>query len=239
MILSAAIVARLGVRSYVGLSVMSIVLASAAPASAQTITDWRVWMTVVGQGQMAEGSPWRWSFDSLVRMRDGAGTLDFLSGRLVIHRDLTARSTVGAGYAYGAGFPDEGGTLNEHRFLQQYVWRVAAGVGSLSLRSRLEERLIEGDNGPLVRARQQVRVSRDVSSDGRLQFVVYDELLLYANTTSRGSRGLDSHRIFAGLRPAVTAQTAVEIGYLNLYVRSRSGPNRRSHVLSATLVAQF
>lgn len=239
MILSAAIVARVAVRFSVAISVMSIGVAFAAPASGQTVTDARVWTGFVAQGRMADGSPWRWSCDTLVRMREGASTLDFLSGRLIISRNITRRSTVGAGYAYGSGFPDDGGTFGEHRFLQQYIWSVSTGTASLSLRTRVKERLIEGDSGALVRTRQHVRVSRSLSAGGQFQFVASEEVFLYANTTARASRGFDSSRVFAGVRRAVTPRTGVEIGYVNIYARIRSGPNRRSHVLSANLVASF
>ena len=217
--------------------VLLLALGLAAPASSQTVTDERVWTGFTAQGRLGAGSPWRWSSDSLIRARDGVHTLDFLAERVLISRDLTRGSSAGIGYAYGAGFLASGGTQGEHRFLQQYMWN--GGGRTLSLRSRVEERFIEGNDGVLLRARQQVRVNWPLSAAGQLQFVASEEVFFDANSTARASRGLDSNRVFAGVRQAVTSRSAVEMGYLNLYTRIRSGPNRRSHVLSAILAVSF
>jgi hypothetical protein len=216
-----------------------LVIAHAGPARSQTVTDNRVWTALALQGRIATESPWRWSTDVLFRMRDGASTRDFIAGRVIIGRDLTRRSSAGLGYAYGAGFLNGGGTFDEHRFVQQYVWSAPVTVGALSLRSRLEERLIEGNSGVQLRARQQVRLSRDLVATGRLQVVLSEEAFVNANSTSRAARGFESNRVFAGVRQMMTARTGVEVGYLNLYARSRSAPSRRSHVLSVAIVASY
>jgi len=238
VILSAAVTGLTG-RFVLVLTAASLVLAAAPAADAQTVSDSRVWTGFVGQGRFSDASPWRWSFDTMIRTREGASTVDSVTGRVVISRQITGRSTVGAGYAYGTFFLDDGGTFDEHRFVQQFVWTRTAGVVGLSFRTRLEERLIEGNSGALVRARQHVRVTRSLIADGRLQLVASEELFLYANSTTRASSGFDSNRVFAGVRRAVTARTGVEIGYLNIYARIASSAYRRSHVLSATVQAAF
>jgi len=215
------------------LMVLSFVfIGAAAPVAGQTPTDGGVWTTVSVQGRLGADSPWRWTSDSMVRARDGAGTLDFLAEQVTVTRDLTRQSGVGVGYAYAAGFPD-GDSLREHRFVQQYTW--GRGVyRRVSLRSRLEERFVT--NHPmLLRVRQQVRVTWPLAPRGRLQAVVSEEVFVQAGAASLTSPGLDSNRAFMGVGRRLTARSAMEIGYLNVY--SRMGPNRhlRSHVMSATL----
>ncbi|HVH29334.1 MAG TPA: DUF2490 domain-containing protein [Vicinamibacterales bacterium] len=209
----------------------------AAPAAGQTQTEQRVWTAVSVQGGVGAGSPWRWASDSFVMARDGARTLDFLAERVLVTRDLTRRSGVGIGYTFGAWFPDTG-SLREHRFVQQHTW--SGGVSPrVSLRSRLEERFVTGQDAVLLRASQQVRVAWPLSARGRLQAVASEEMFVLANSTTRGPRGVESNQIFVGVARRLTARSGTEIGYVNVYSWSGSGRRQRSHVMSATLVVSM
>ncbi|MGE3468781.1 MAG: DUF2490 domain-containing protein [Vicinamibacterales bacterium] len=211
-----------------------IAVGVAAPAAGQDPPDVRTWTGVSIQGRVGPGSPWRWTSDSLVRARDGAGTLDFVAERVVFTRDVAARSSVGIGYAYGQGFPD-GGSLREHRFVQQYLWS-GGGVGRwLSLKTRVEERFVTGQQSMALRVRQQVRVTWPLPSRQGLRGVVAEELFVRANSTKLGLRGFDSNRVFVGVARPLTSRSSLEVGYVNVVWRSASGDARRSHVMSATL----
>jgi Protein of unknown function (DUF2490) len=212
-----------------------IAIGLAAPAAGQTVTDTRIWTTFTAQGHLS--SPWRWTSDSLVRSRNGARTMDFVAQRVLVSRDLTRNASGGIGYAYGAGFPDEGSTVREHRFVQQFVW--SGWARTLSLKSRVEERFIDGNGGMLVRVRQQVRVSWPIGNGGRLALVASEEVLVHANSRARSLRGFDSNRVFTGIRHAVSTRGSVEIGYVNLYTHLGTRRHRRSHVLSATYGVTF
>jgi len=52
-------------------------------------------------------------------------------------------------------------------------------------------------------------------------------------------RGFDSNRVFVGVGRTLTARSGVEIGYMNIYSRKGASRNRRSHVMSATLVVSL
>jgi len=211
---------------------MLIALGAAAPAAGQTSTEPRIWTNVQTQGRFKAGSPWRWTSDSIVRTRAGAAALDFLAERVVVTRQLTERSSVGAGYAYGAGFPDAG-SLREHRFVQQYSW--TGGVRTrVSLKSRVEERFVTGQDAMLLRARQQVRVTWPLAARRGVQGVASDELLLQTGARAPASWGFDSNRMFVGIARRLTPRQAVEIGYLNVHSYGASG-KRTSHVMSITL----
>jgi Protein of unknown function (DUF2490) len=210
-----------------------VFIGAAEPAAGQTTTDDRVWTAVSVQGRLGTDSPWRWTSESLVRARDGASRLDLLAEQVMVTRNLTRQSGVGIGYAYLRGFPDAG-SLREHRFVQQYT--LSRGVNlRASLRSRIEERFVTGHQAMLLRVRQQVRVTWPLAARGGLQGVASDELYVKAGSTALTSPGLDSNHVFMGVRRRMTARSAMEIGYLNVY--SQMGPNRhlRSHVMLATL----
>src|SRR5262245_18362065 len=53
-----------------------LILISATSAAAQTVYDGRAWLTVSLQGRVSQKTPWRWSFDSIARSRDGITALD-------------------------------------------------------------------------------------------------------------------------------------------------------------------
>jgi len=207
-------------------------LGAAAPANGQTATDERVWMALTVQGPASKDGEWRWTSDSLVQSREGASTLDLVAERLMVTRNVSPHVAVGFGYAYGAGFPN-GGSLREHRFVQQISW-VGGSRTRVSFKTRVEERFITGRDA-MLRVRQQVRVVRPIAAGGRLLVVVSEELFVQTNVRALRVPGLDSNRLFAGIRRKVTPRTAVEVGYLNVYSRLASKRNRRSHILAATL----
>ena len=208
-------------------------LGAAAPAAGQAPTEPRIWTNVQTQGRFEASSAWRWTSDSIMRTRDGAGALDFLAERIVVTRELTRRSSVGVGYAYGAGFPDAG-SLREHRFVQQYAW--SGGVRRrVSLKSRVEERFVTGHASMLLRARQQVRVTWPLATRRGLQGVTSNELFVRTTASTPASWGFDSNRMFVGIARTLTPRTGMEIGYTNVYSHGASG-NRTSHIMSVMLV---
>jgi hypothetical protein len=167
-------------------------------------------------------------------MRDGIETADLFSLRGTIGRDLAAGFGVGGGYGVTLGFPSTGDTQVEHRVFQQVQWSGRLAGTSLGLRTRVEQRWLEDDTRMAVRLRQSVRLTRPLASSARLLLVVADEVMAHLNTTARVGRGFDQHRVFAGIRRAITPRTALEIGYVNQYLRTQTS-SRLSHVLSATV----
>jgi Protein of unknown function (DUF2490) len=211
-----------------------VALAVAAPAAAQTATQPRVWMEVSVQGRVGSDSPWRWAADSLVRTRNGASTVDFMGEWFSVKRDLTQRSAVGIGYAFVAGFPDDG-LSREHRFVQQYTWR-ADLAGRVSVRTQLEERFVSGGNGMAVRVRERFRSTWPLEPRETLRAAVWDEVFVKVNSPARTTRGFDSNQLFVGIGHKVTGRSSVDIGYLNVYSPGAPSRARYSHVMAATLV---
>ena len=214
-----------------------VTLSAALPAAAQTETEPRTWMEVSVQGRLGSDSPWHWAADSLVRTRNGASTVDFMAEWVSVSRDLTRRSAIGVGYAFVAGFPDAG-FLREQRFVQQYTWRTD-GASRVSFRTQLEERFVTGHDSMLVRVRQRVRATWPLTAKETLRGVVSEEVFVNANSTGRTVRGFDSNQLFVGIGRKPTANSWVEVGYLNVYSPGAPIRTRRSHVMSATLVVSL
>jgi hypothetical protein len=206
-------------------------LALPALAGAQTVTDQRVWLGFVAQGRARTASRWRWSVDTQLRTREGVSEVDLIVVRPYVGRDLTSRSSVWGGYVHSATFLDGGGFQHENRIFQQFSWVARPASATVTLRTRVEQRFIEGNSGMLLRLREQIRVTRAIG-DSKFTVVAWDEIGVHTNSTSRTARGFDQNRFFAGLAHPLSASTRLEAGYLNQYQRTRAG-NRNNHVLYA------
>jgi hypothetical protein len=206
----------------------AIAILAAGTASAQTVTDARVWTSLTVQGRPAAG-PWRWTMETILRTREGVSDIDTLVLRPAVGYAIGARTTISAGYAHSAAFLAAGGVSNEHRIFQQLLWQ-RSGAWTIGLRTRFEQRFLEGNSGTSLRARQQIRISRPLASASRWTVVGWDEVSVHLNTTARFTQGVDQNRAFAGLGRTLSRQARIEVGYLNQFVVG-GDPNRVNHVL--------
>ena len=210
-----------------------------SPATAQVVTDGRLWTNLSIQERQGTDSPWRWSGEFVLRTRDGVDDLDVLVGRGLLGYDLTTRSSAWMGFAVVPSFPVVGGTLWEKRLFEQYLWSGRGLGGSLALRTRLEQRWAEANDGLAWRVRQQVRYVRPFSPGSHYSLVATEEFIAHVNDTSRYDRGFDQNRAFGGISRTVNAKVRVEAGYLNQYQHSLVGPDRLNHILSITTAIAF
>jgi hypothetical protein len=216
-------------------------LSSAAHAQSTTITDERVWFVMPIQGHIGSAtSPWRWSFETILRSRDGLNDLDTMGLRPIINYDLNKRLSIGGGYGWSPQFPVTGGTIIENRIFAQMGWLQATSAGNLTFRVRLEERYVENNSGPSTRLRLMSRFSHPIHKGGRLALLGYDELLLNLNDTTRYGQGVDQNRAFAGISQTVNKQVRFEVGYLNQFQPGHHlAVDRMNHVLNTSLTLSF
>jgi Na+-translocating ferredoxin:NAD+ oxidoreductase RnfD subunit len=226
--------------SFLRLGTVVFTLAAAAPAWSQTVTDERVWMVLAMQQRFRAASPWKWAVDSQVRTREGVDALDVAIVRPAVTYDLTSRSSVGGGYAYIATFPASGSVTSEQRVFEQYTWTGHRSGATVALRTRCDQRSIENNSGVSYRIREQVRVSHAVSAGSKVTLVVWDEIMVNANDTTRNGRGIDQNRVFGGVGVPLNPKVRFEAGYLNQYSPGHhGGPNKMNHVLSANVGVTF
>ena len=222
------------------LFVCTLLCLFATDARAQTVTDERVWFTLTLQEPGNAGSPWRWTFESYFRSREGVDELDSMGFRPTVIYALNPHWSVGGGYAFVPQFPVTGGTLIDNRLYGQVGWTAAVGGGTLSLRTRMEVRFVESNSGAAGRFRQQARFTHPFRKGSRFSWGGYDELFVYTNGTTLAARGVDSNRIYAGLAMAMPHSTRLEAGYLNQFSPGHRGArDRMYHILSSTLTVSF
>ena len=208
----------------------------ATPSGAETITDGRAWFNITAQEKAGTESPWRWYGEVQWRYRDGFSDVDQLILRPAVGYDLTNRSSVWAGYGYTPGYPATGGVLTEHRAWQQYLWNGPAFGGVVQIRTRAEQRSIEGNDALAWRFRQFGRITRPVATRAGLAVVLWNELFIHVNDTRLTAQGLDQNRVFAGVGLTVAPGARLEVGYVNQAARiGRGAPNRMNHVVLSFL----
>ena len=217
------------------------VCAWAAVAAAQdTITDERVWFTLNLQERGAADSPWRWTFETIARSRNGVDDLDTFSVRPTIIYSLDSHSSIGGGYAFAPAFPAAGGTVVEHRPYGQYGFTSGLWGGTFSSRIRMEGRFIEGNDGVLIRLRNQARYTHAIHHGSKFAWTAYDELSLHLNDTRLRAQGVDQNRAFGGLQIAAWPAGRVEAGYLNQFLPGLRGTaDRMNHILATVLAISF
>jgi len=222
-----------------GLAVVLCLSGLAATASAQAVVDHRVWALTTLAGPIGQNTPWRWSVDWIVRSHNGIQELDTAAVRPYVVYALDKHSSVGGGYAFAPQYPASGGTVNEHRIFEQYIWTGAASGGTFTTRTRLEQRFVEGNSGGISRLREQVRFAHPIKTGSKTSLVGYDELFTNLNTTTRSPHGIDQNRAFAGFSQTLNKTTRVELGYLHNFVPGHGKADKINHVLSGTLLLTF
>lgn len=174
--------------------------------------------------------------DVQLRFTDGADRLGQVLLRPAVGYRITPSDALFLGYAYVRTEPLNGTPTDEHRMFQQALVRVAGGPGKTTVtsRTRLEQRWLEGRSGMGWRLRQQVRLETPV--DKGLNAIVWAEPFVNFDTTSWGQRaGFDQLRTFAGVGVPIGKGIAIEAGYSGQYVNRFNAPDRMNHIGSLSL----
>lgn len=174
------------------------------------------------------------------RFSDDATRLGQLLLRPGIGYKVAPSTTVFAGYAYVRTDPVGPVRTTEHRLWQQLSWR-ALGDGkatTITGRTRLEQRFVNGTNDVGVRFRQLLRLTVPVDGHGT-QAVGWSEVFVGLNDTRAGQRtGFDRLRSFAGVSLPLSKTMRIEPGYMNEYVSGRID-DRVNHIASVTVNLNF
>lgn len=218
---------------------IALVLFVTTVPSAQTITDGRTWWSVRAIEAPDADSNWHWLVNVQGRIRDGVDVLDHLLVFTGAGYDVSDQSTLWMGYAYTPRFPVSGGVTHEQRFFPQFVWRTLVGMGAVAVRTRLEARVIEGNNRVAWRLREQLRLSHPVQVSRRVTAVISNEVFLHINTSLKARKGFHQNWFFAGVNIVLFPSAVIETGYLNQFVASSSGADQMNHILSSTLSLRF
>ncbi len=208
-----------------------------APACADT-SDNQIWMSGTVSGKF-EGTPsLLYSFDTHARLRDEGERFGTRIYRPALGWKVSKTTELWSGYAF-VDIETASSEAEEHRFFQQLNYKPGSFLGgSLSLRTRFEQRWRNtgGDTG--YRLRQQVRLSHPLE-DTPMSLVLSNEILFTVNDTDWGqSSGYDQNRLFGGLSYRLSEVVSLETGYMLNHVNGLR-EDTANHVFSLSLAARF
>lgn len=170
----------------------------AAPARADH--DAQLWPVGIVQGKIKQDALF-W-VEAQPRITDDAQRLGQLLIRTAIGVQLTKRASLLSGYAFVRTDPIGRRPTNEHRLWQQIQLPLTPAGARLTItaRTRLEERFVEGFDGAGWRLRQQLRLQHPLGGRSKLSAVLWSEPFYAFNATDWGQRaGWDQVRSFAGV----------------------------------------
>ena len=208
--------------------------------AAKDINDFHTWGTATAVGSLENVNPalknFKYWAEFQGRFGDDTSRLSQAIIRPGIGYALNNTTSVWMGYALvHTAEPFSKTTFNERRFWQQLLWSDNFTFGSVSSRSRLEERLAPrlGDD-TAMRFRQMFKISVPLTAAPAYSVVASDEYFLNLNNNDWGPRrGFNQNRAFIGLGHNFNKGINYEIGYMNQYIKRNLTPiNQNNHILS-------
>jgi hypothetical protein len=201
--------------------------------------DGEIWTGVTATGSIA--GPLLGYGEYQLRFDDKGTARSTVQSRLALGYQISKPVSVFLGYFRGLQFPRGQNPIRENRIYQQLNWTIGKiGPGTLSARTRLEQRMIETRTITGWRARQQLRYALPVAKKSKTTIVFSTEALVALNTTDWGaSAGLDQWRNFAGINVPVAKGVTIEAGYLSRYTRRSGSRDRIDHIVPVTVAWRF
>lgn len=216
-------------------------------ATAQSVHDAGVWTSLNTQGPLdliqINDQRMKWWFDAHARFADDSdGYLQSIM-RPGVGYAIGDKTTVWLGYAWIHDSPvNNAPSFHENRIWQQLTTSRDLGRGTLSFRSRLEQRFITTGDDVGWRFRQFVKFKVPLGECTPVSAVVWDEVFLDLNSTDTGQTGsFSQNRVFAGLGWELCGgkSSSIEIGYFNQYLRRRQSDDRMSHNVGINYFRKF
>jgi hypothetical protein len=222
------------VKSFIPLVAAALAL---LPAASQAATDdLQQWSTLSVQGKLGENI--LVSGEVVGRFTDDIGRLGQLEIRTAVGTPLSKKVTVWVGFVHVITYAKTGRDGLEETPFAQLNWNMGKFLGgSLSSRTRLEDRFARGASNMALRARSQVKWSKPLKAKGP-NAVVWIEPFYSFNRTSAVRPGIDQVRTFAGVNFKLSKHAELDVGYLNQYLNRATG-DRSNHALSASLGFKF
>jgi len=224
-----------------------------APAVAEEIEeDFQTWGVFVATGSLGVIHPEWKNFKYWVegQGRFGNDTSRFSQGmvRNGLGYAVNDKTSIWLGHAWvptGRPFATRK-TFDENRIWQQLLWSDKFSFGTLTSRTRFEQRFFSDlprseDTG--YRFRQFVKLTIPLPAlSPAFGLAFYDEFFVNLNNTDSGLRsGFALNRGFAGVFYRLNQHTVFEIGYLNQFINTKKNPrpDLMQHIMAVQLFMNF
>jgi len=207
------------------------------PLASSAASDTQLWNAIAISGPVNDDSKLLLWFDGHARSRDNISDLGVSIIRPALGWRVSSKLSLWAGYASVVARRENAPNLRENRIWQQATFPLGQFMGgSLSGRTRLEQRFADRGDDTGWRIRQFVRYARPFENTD-YSFIAWNELFVGFNDTDWGARGgYDQNRTFIGGGWQVAKNIRLEGGYL-LNNINRDGPSVTNHVISFGIFA--
>lgn len=226
-----------------------IALALSNPVAAEnTVDDFQTWGAIIATGNFSPDSRLKWWLEGQGRFGNDSSRFSQGIIRPGVGYALNEKTSIWLGYAWiPTSRPFAGqGQFNEHRIWQQLLWSNAYSFGTITSRTRTEQRFfdIQGSTDVGHRFRQMFKISVPMPSiSPKVSFVAFEEIFINLTPVHDLGRksGFNQNRIFAGVAYKFNKVATGEIGYLNqIFNRPNSSrPDQMQHVLAVNLLLNF
>lgn len=213
---------------------------SNAIASDDDTGAWAILSTSNSIYRDGQETDWRYGFDTQFRhFNRGNGSNQYVL-RPSIGYVLQNKVSLWAGYGYFLTDPDGGSSRHEHRWWQQVQLPARQYERfSLTLRTRLEERVIENADDTGLRLRQQFQAAAPIGN-GELSLILSLEPFFNLRDTDAGARsGFDQNRTYAGIRMPLANSASLEAGYMHQYINRSGAEDAVNHLGMLHLRVKF
>jgi hypothetical protein len=203
-----------------------------APATEDDTGLWGIFSTTDHFETASGASRWSYWFDAQARYFDlGSGRNQYVL-RPGIGYDVSDNMSVMAGYGYFHSRSSSGANFHEDRFWQQLAWNVAKwDHGTLSMRTRLEQRSVSRGSDLGRRLRYMAKYVRPLGTTHSLDLIVSLEPMFDLRDTDwGGDSGLDQVRAATALGWKLSPKLAIETGYMYQYIRVDNAENVANHL---------
>lgn len=227
-------------------SVIALALSNPVVAD-DTVEDFQVWGNVTATGTFSANPKYKWWLEGQGRFGNDSSRFSQGIIRPGVGYVLNEKTSVWVGYAWiPTSFPFAGQSpFNEHRVWQQLLWSNPYSFGTITSRTRMEQRTfdIQGSKDVGHRFRQFIKWTIPMPSvSPKVSFVLLDEIFINLNDIDTGAKaGFNQNRAFAGFAYKLNKVATAEIGYMNQYFSRPSSPrpDQMQHLLAVNLFLNF
>ncbi len=208
-----------------------------APAHAQD-EDAQLWTSTTANFDLGADTPF--SAQVVVRLSDEAEGPSELQFQGDVETEVGEGLQVGAGYSYVPRYDRGHLTSREHRTRQQVSAQLGEVLGGrLQSRVRLEQRWRDDGEDMMLRLRGRLMWTKPIGPK-ELSVRLWHESFVQLNDTDWGGQARYSRaRNQLSLRRKLGEVLTGELGYLNQYSISDSGPDELVHALTVALTIDF
>lgn len=210
-----------------------ILALAAAPAAAD---DFQLWTGAAVKGPVEENSRFLLWLDGQTRFRNDASDLGVSLIRPGLGWRVNRDLSVWAGYARVVFYRETTPDVKENRLWQQAVYPIGDALGgSISGRTRLEQRLIQGGDETGWRVRQSFRYSRPLPGTPFSAIIASETFIAFNDTDWGAASGYDQSRNFIGVNFKPAKNLTLESGYMLNHLRRNNAPNALNHIMSMSI----